>query len=327
MRFAQLQGNEDLRKALSGMVDAERIPHAILLHEDDGGGAFPLAWAFLQYLFCKHRHDGDSCGECPACGRIAKLIHPDVHIVFPTAGGVLSEQYMEPFRALALSNPRFREADLVRALGIEKKNAVIAVAEARRLLMKLSVSSLEGGYRAVVIYLPERLNADAANRLLKMIEEPPPQTQFILIAHQLERVLTTIASRCQRIRVRPASMPAALEFPEAELFEEWMSSLFVKDLTGALELSEQIAALPSRENARAFCIFAAESLRQVFLAQQGLTDVGTVSDRAREWATRCRPDFPAQALAALDRAQNFIGRNVNLKILFADLTDRLFVLL
>ena len=204
MKFAQVQGNEDVKQALVGMVDSGRIPHAILFHEDDGGGAFPLALAFLQYLFCRDRHDGDSCGVCPSCGKIAKLIHPDVHFVFPTAAGVLSEQYMEPLRKLVAERPDFREAELADALGIEGKNSMIAVTESRRLLEKLSLSALEGGWRAVVIYLPERLNAEAANRLLKMIEEPPAQTQFLLIAHQLERVLTTISSRCQRIRIRPA---------------------------------------------------------------------------------------------------------------------------
>ena len=325
MTFAQLQGNEDVKQALIGMVDADRVPHAILFHEDDGGGAFPLALAFLQYLFCKDRHDGDSCGSCPSCGKIAKLIHPDVHFLFPTAAGVLSEQYMEPFRKLVAERPAFREAELADALGIEGKNSVIAVAESRRLLDKLSLSALEGGYRAVVIYLPERMNAEAANRLLKMIEEPPALTQFLLIAHQPERVLTTISSRCQRIRVRPVSIVSGPVFADADLLDELMAALLSKDLLGALEVSERIAALPSREQAKTFCTFAADRFRQVFLAQQGIEGAGEISPQARDWAARCRKTFPRQALEVLNRTQTLIGRNVNLKILFTDMADRLYL--
>ena len=293
MTFAQIQGNDDVKQALTGMVDEGRIPHAILFHEDDGGGAFPIALAFLQYLFCRERSGGDSCGRCPSCGKIGRLIHPDVHFVFPTAAGALSEQFLEPLRRLVAERPAFREAELTDALGLAGKVPMIAVAESRRLLEKLSLSALEGGWRAVVIYLPERMNAEAANRLLKIIEEPPAQTQFLLIAHQMERVLPTIASRCQRIRVRAAGAAAAA----------------------------------TRESAKAFCAFTADRLRQVFLAQQGVEGIGEISPQARGWAAKCRKTFPRQALEVLDRTQTLIGRNVNLKILFTDMTDRLFLLI
>ncbi len=327
MTFAQVPGNQEVKQALIGMVDVGRVPHAILFHEDDGGGAFSLALAFLQYLYCRHRSGGDSCGQCPSCGKIAKLIHPDVHFVFPTAAGVLSEQYMEPLRRLVAEHPAFTEAELLEALGLEGKIPMIAVAESRRLLEKLSLSALEGGYRAVVIYLPERMNAEAANRLLKMIEEPPQQTQFLLISHQVEKVLTTISSRCQRIRIRPSGAAAETAFADAGLLDELMTALLGKDLLGALEVSERIAALPSRESAKAFCIFAADRLRQMFLCQQGVQGLGDCPPEVRRWAGRCRKTFPRQALEVLDRAMTLIGRNVNLKILFADMADRLYLLI
>ena len=327
MTFSQLQGNREVVQALVGMVDSGRVPHAILFHEDDGGGAFPLALAFLQYLYCRQRSGGDSCGSCPSCGKIAKLIHPDVHFVFPTAAGFLSEQYMEPLRRLVAVNPRFREAELAEALGIEGKNPMIAVSEARRLLEKLSLSALEGGYRSVVIYLPERMNAEAANRLLKMIEEPPLQTQFLLITHQAEKVLATVSSRCQRIRVQPEGRAAAVEFAEAELLDALMDSLLSRDLPGALEAAERIASLPSRESAKAFCLYAADRLREIFLVQQGVRLPGEISPEAQKWAGQCRKTFPRQALEVLDRAQTLIGCNVNLKILFTDMADRMFLLI
>ena len=91
MRFADIAGNEEVVRALAGMVDSGKIPHAIMLHEDDGGGAFPIVQAFLQYVYCKNREGGDSCGACPSCGKVSKLIHPDVHYIYPVNTGSSTE--------------------------------------------------------------------------------------------------------------------------------------------------------------------------------------------------------------------------------------------
>lgn len=328
MRFAQIQGNADVVRALVGMVDSGKVPHAIIFHEDDGGGAFPLCMAFLQYLYCEGRSGGDSCGVCPSCNRIGKLIHPDVHFIFPTAASAVSEQYMGQFRALVSSNPRFTEAELTSALGIEGKNSLIAVSESRHLLDTLSLSALEGGYRSVVIYLPEKMNPEAANRLLKMIEEPPARTEFLLITHQAERVLPTIASRCQHIRVRPSGEGCSeLNFSSPELFAELMDALLSKDLLSCLDISDRIAALPSRESAKAFCKFASDRLRLIFLASQGLTGAEAAGADILRWAAAVPRSFPRRALAVFDRGYALTERNVNAKILFTDIVNRLFLLI
>ncbi|MBQ9477770.1 MAG: hypothetical protein IJU63_08325 [Bacteroidales bacterium] len=341
MTFKQIPGNESVVRALAGMVDAGRVPHAILFHEDDGGGGIALCLAFLQYLFCEDRHDGDACGVCPTCNRIAKLIHPDVHFIYPVSGGsriAASEKptslsYIKYWRELVLSNPGFTEADLNAALGIEGKSALIAVGEAKELLDSLSLSALEGGYRAVVIYLPERMNQEAANRLLKVIEEPPELTQFLLVTHAPERVLPTIASRCQRLRILPAGFAPAADSVVTEenarfagLFGDLMDALLRRSVSRSLEVAEQLAALPSRESAKAFCKFAGERLREVFLLQQGLPQLAAGADeRTQSWAAQAKRTFPRTAMAALDRAHQLIERNVNPKILFTDLVDRMFL--
>ena len=326
MRLADIQGNDDVRKALAGMVGSGRIPHAILFHEDDGGGAFAVCTAFLQLLYCGERTGDDSCGACPSCNRISKLIHPDVHFIFPTAAGSVSLQYMEQFRRLALQNPSFSEAELGEALGIEGKNSMIAVSEAKSLLETLSLSALEGGYRAVVVYLPEKMNQEAANRLLKIIEEPPALTQFLLITHHPEKVLQTIASRCQRIRIRPYAPAEAVAGEESGQWAGLMEALLARDLLAALDAADEIASASSRESAKAFCKFAGESLRRMFLRQQEMPVTGGVPQE-EEWARRCRKTFPRQAMDVLNRAQGLVDRNVNLKILFADMADRLFLLI
>ena len=151
MRFAELKGNDGLRRVLPEMVDSGRIPHAMLFSEDDGGGAFALCLAFLQYLYCQDRRNGDSCGECPSCNKISKLIHSDLHILFPTSATKPSWTLAAEFRELAAANPYFREAELNAALKLDGKNTSITVADSRHLLDALSLTALEGGYRSVII--------------------------------------------------------------------------------------------------------------------------------------------------------------------------------
>jgi len=330
MRFSEIQGNGEVLAALSGMVDSGRIPHAIMLHEDDGGGAIEIALAFLQYLYCHSRRDGDSCGECPSCNKISKLIHPDVHFIFPVTSPNTSTGCLTAWRELVRSNPHFTETELSEALGMEGKSSIIAVGESKALLETLSLSALEGGYRSVVIYLPEKMNQEAANRLLKMIEEPPALTQFLLITHSPEKVLTTISSRCQRIRV-VSHMPARAVSGESaglysDLFGRLMDALVGRDLLASIGVGEEIAALPSRESAKAFCKFAADRLRCIFILQQRLDALKADDDpRLAVWASKCRKTFPRIASGHVDRALSLIDRNVNLKILFTDLVDRLYM--
>jgi len=313
MTFASIQGNEAVKDSLAAMISSGKVPHAIMFHEQAGGDAFQMTIAFLDCLY----------GGNP---RVEKLIHPDIHFVFPTAAGTTSEQYMQQFRELALSNPRFTEAQLLESLGIEGKNSMIAVSEAKKILEDLSLSALEGGYRSVVILFPEKMNQESSNRLLKMIEEPPAKTQFVLITHNPENVLQTISSRCQRIRIAPrqgAAQTISSAFPR-ELLPQYMDALVSRDLLSALEVSDRIASLPSREVAKAFCREASEVMRNLFISSQGIRGLADADEQTIRWAGSCRKTFPRMALFALSRAITLIDRNVNQKIVFTDLTDRLF---
>lgn len=299
----------NIEEILKGMVDAGRVPHAIMFSEPDGGPAFGLTVGFLKYLY----------GE--AGGRVAKLIHPDVHFIFPTTSPQTSSSLAPQFRELALANPSFTEAELNSALGIEGKSSLIAVAEAKEVLSSLSLSALEGGWRSVVIYLPEKMNQETANRLLKSIEEPSEKTLFILITHAPEKVLRTIWSRCQHFQLGDALR--APDFDSPELLDTLMDALSSRDLFAALEAGEKISSLPSRENAKAFCKFAADAMRNLFIAQQGLDLPSTSSGKASEWAPRFKKTFPRAAAACFDRAARLVDRNVNTKIVFTDLVNRL----
>ena len=361
MIFDGIAGNADVKRALAGMAGSGRVPHALMFYENDGCGALLLALGFLECL--------------TGSQKVRKLIHPDVHFIFPVTKGSkvsvdkpTSENYLQYWRELVDRNPYFLENELNDALGIEGKSSVIAIAEAKFIIEKLSFHSLEGGWRAIVVYLPEKMNKDTANRLLKSIEEPPEQTLFLFVTHAPERVLSTISSRCQGIRVLPLSkeeVAGVLEGrfgrPEAEalaaaevsggsvgralaylsesgeagaeaaLFAALMDALLAKDLMAAQDVGEQLAALPSRERAKAFCRYAAEGLRKIFMLQQGLGQIAGAAPAEAEafagYAARCRKTFPRKALPLLDNALMLIERNINLKILFCDLVDRLYILI
>ncbi|MCQ2184163.1 MAG: hypothetical protein MJY62_01970 [Bacteroidales bacterium] len=348
MKFSEVVGNDALKHTLSGMVDSGRVPQALLLYENDGHGAFPLAMAFLQYLSCHNRSDGDSCGCCPVCGRVSKMIHPDIHFVFPTNTGsksgslaskdVVSDIYMNDFRNLALRNPYFTGEELCDAIGVQGKTTDINVAEASSIIRNLSLTPLEDGYRSVVIYLPEKMGVQAANKLLKILEEPPQKTIFVLITHDPEKMLQTIFSRCQSARVLPLSREQwALvhkdaesendEFPR-ECFNNLVSCIINRDFLGALSVGESLADLKDREKQKAFCIFASKELRKIFMIQQKMNNFAFClpSEEADmvKFAAALKKTWPRQAQTMLDSAVMLLERNVNQKILFCDLVVRMF---
>ena len=320
-------GNTEVVAALHQMVASGHVPHALLLHEDDGGGAFPLSINFLEELYS-------------GSPRVQKLIHPDIHFVFPVAGSdkPVSLQFMGKFRELALENPYFFENELYTAIGIEGKQGNISVNEARSILDRLSLSAVEGGYRTVLVYLPEKMNAQAANALLKMVEEPPAKTLFVLITHAPEKVLVTISSRCLHMRVQPLSPEAEREVHAREnasnqaltdLFHDLLEAIVSRDRLKALETGEAVAELKVREQQKTFCRLASEDLRRLFFLQK-MPALARVPEGEEDFYKRMagalKPTFPRRGMAALDRALLLVERNVNQKILFTDLVNQLYSL-
>lgn len=323
----KVYGNTEVVAALHKMVESGHVPHAMLLHEDDGGGAFPLVLNFLEELY----------GGNP---RVQRLIHPDIHFVFPVAGPdkPVSLQFIGPFRELVLDNQYFFENELYTAIGIEGKQAGISVHEARSILERLSLSAVEGGYRTVVMYLPEKMNVQAANALLKMVEEPPQNTLFLLITHAPEKVLVTISSRCLHMRVQPLSPEAEVEVHAREaagntalvdLFHDLLEAIVARDMLKAIETGEAVADLKVREQQKSFCRLASEDLRRIFMLQK-MPQLAHVPEGDQDFYGRMssalKPTFPRRALGVMDRALMLIERNVNQKILFTDMVNQLYML-
>ena len=363
MQLTDVIGNEAARRALEGMAESGRIPGALMFYENDGCGALALAMAFLDGIYGHDR-------------KVSRLVHPDIHFIFPTASStkvegkvsdLVPEAFIEYWRELVSENPYFLENELSTALGIEGKSSAINVRTANHIISTLSLTPVERGYKAVVIYLPEKMNEQAANKLLKVVEEPPEKTVFLMITHAPDKVIPTISSRCQGIRVLPleasevasalvrdfgkgeeeaaeaaamagGSIGVALDYlSERTDYETWMDifsdlteALVARDLSGSLDCGERMAALPSREKQKAFCKFASECLRKIFMTRQGMPGLAVVGEDEKEFYARVsgklKASFPRRAAAAFDRAANLIGRNVNQKMVFCDLVDRLFLI-
>ena len=214
MLFSEIIGHEDLKKRLIQSVRESRVSHAQLFLGPEGSGKLPLAMAYAQYINCTNRSETDSCGVCPSCRKFMSLTHPDLHFVFPTATN--KEVKQNPESDLFISNWRSYLSDCqcyadlsdwFNKLDIENKQGVINVRDAATILRKLSFKAYESEYKIAIIWMAEKLNVQCANKLLKLIEEPPEKTLFILIAENQEELLTTIRSRCMLVKVPKIAMP------------------------------------------------------------------------------------------------------------------------
>ena len=210
MKFSDVIGHDDLKRRLSQQIDAGRISHAQLFSGAAGYGTLPLALAYVQYLFCPNRHDGDSCGVCPSCQQIASLAHPDLHFVFPVnkqnkkSGEVItSDMFLDQWRELwRESGGIFTPEEWYDRLDLGKTmKGLITAKESEEIIRKLQFKSFSSDYKAMIIWLPEAMNQEAANKILKILEEPWEKTLFILVSERPDLLLQTITSRTQEVAV------------------------------------------------------------------------------------------------------------------------------
>jgi len=200
--FSQIIGQEAVKQQLRQSIRDGRIPHAQLFAGKTGIGKLQLALAYAQYLNCPHRTAEDSCGTCPTCLQFEKLQHPDLHFVFPIVGSdEVCDNFLAPWREIILEKGYFDLDDWHQALGVETKQSMIYEKESGEILRKLSLKPYGEGYKVMIIWQPEKMNAVVANKLLKILEEPPAQTIFLLVSEHPEQLLTTIQSRVQLVRV------------------------------------------------------------------------------------------------------------------------------
>ena len=210
MKFADIIGQQALKRHLAESIDRGRISHAQLFTGAAGTGALPLAIAYAQYLNCPNRKNGDSCGVCPSCQQISQLAHPDVHFVFPvnkqgkkSGEAVLSSDFMPLWREMvADTNGYFTRQMWYDRLDLGKTlQGMISAKEADEIIRRLSFKSFESEYKVMIVWLPEVMNEEAANKILKILEEPWEKTIFLLVSERPDRLLQTILSRTQEVAV------------------------------------------------------------------------------------------------------------------------------
>jgi len=202
MLFREIIGQEATKQQLRQTVREGRIPHAQLFTGISGIGKLQLALAYAQYLNCPNRTESDSCGTCPTCLQYQHLQHPDLHFVFPIVGSdETCDSFLEQWRQIILDKHYFDLEEWHKALNVETKQSMIYEKESGEILRKLSLKPYGDGYKVMIIWQPEKMNTTTANKLLKMLEEPPSQTIFLLVSEHPEQLLTTIQSRVQTIRI------------------------------------------------------------------------------------------------------------------------------
>lgn len=319
MKFADIIGHDTLKQRLRAQIDAGRVSHAQLFTGNAGYGSLPLALAYVQYLFCKNRHDGDSCGVCPSCQQIEALAHPDLHMVYPVnkrekrSGEVItSDLFIKEWRELWQQNKGiFSTEEWYAMLDLGKTmKGLISAKESEEIIRKLQFKSFSSDYKAMIIWLPEAMNQEAANKILKILEEPWEKTLFILVSEHPEQLLSTITSRTQEVSVGRIDIPtleqiainegksqqeahniarlangSMLELRELlrgetddtrttsfELFTRLMRLSYNDKHLELFEWADDIAAL-SREGQRHFLLHAVRLLRESYMLHAGLDSI------------------------------------------------------
>ncbi|MDR2026715.1 MAG: DNA polymerase III subunit delta [Prevotellaceae bacterium] len=363
MQFKDVVGQKELKEKLVSTVTDGRVSHAQLFEGAAGYGGLPLALAYAQYISCKNKSN-DSCGVCPSCIKYNKLIHPDLHFVFPvnTTKKVkdkpVSDNFLTEWRKIVTDQKYFSEQNWYECMGIDNKQGNISAHEADRILSKLNYKPFEADNKIMIIWLPERLNSTSANRLLKLIEEPPKNTVFIFVTENSGNILPTIYSRTQRIRLHPLTEDdiitslKELGFNEKEAFTasrlsegdyikamqvlqasesaktnfdsfvQFMRMSYQNDIPGLLEWAEYMASF-GREKQKSFLVFAERLIRENFILNKKIEDIVYLGYEELEWARKFSVFINESNVFELYRQLNIcipqISQNGNAKIIFADL--------
>jgi DNA polymerase-3 subunit delta' len=206
MNFSQIPGQNDIKIKLLRSVKEERVSHAQLFAGPEGCGSMALALAYARYISCENRSESDSCGTCKSCVKYEKLIHPDLHFVFPVIKGKkatdpVSDNYIEEWREFVKKSPYFSLNNWMDSIDVGNAQGMIFASEASEIIKKLNLKTFESDFKIMIIWLPEKMHQATSNKLLKMIEEPPEKTLFLLVSEEPDKVISTILSRCQLVKI------------------------------------------------------------------------------------------------------------------------------
>jgi DNA polymerase III subunit delta' len=389
MLFKNVIGQTDVKLHLVNMVQQDRISHALLFLGKEGCGALPLAIAFAQYIVCEkvnrkgadpagpslfgeetppptHQGMTDACGECPSCQKMLQLMHPDVHFSYPviprkSGDKPLSSDYISEWREFIAKYPYGNSYDWLQFIGAENKQGNISAHECNNIIHKLSLKSFESGFKILLMWMPEYLGNEG-NKLLKLIEEPPPDTLFLLVAENESLILQTILSRTQLVKIpaltnqeitsalvskanmaedpaRQIALIAEGNYHEAlqlmqhadedwqSLLREWLNAILKGGPIAQVKWIDEVSKL-GREKQKQFLRYFNHLLEQAIRLQAMGADNLHLAEKDKDFAARLNKiaGFNQQQaiIEELDKASYYIERNANPKMLFHALTIKLY---
>ena len=370
--FQQVIAQQGVKEHLLQMVRDNQLPHALMFCGPQGAGKLPLALAFARYLLCTRSADSDACGECTGCRMLDSWAHPDLHFSFPVYKGKasdhpVSDNFLEAWRNQLLENPYFDTEMWLNDIKAENQQITFYVQESDSLQRKLALKSSQGGRKVVLMWLPEKMSQEVANKLLKLIEEPPLHTYFLLVSEDPEMVLGTIQSRVQRINVPSLSeeeianalvslhaVPEeqaqniahisrgnytdALKRLEAgneqqqffELFVQLMRSSYMRNLKELQAWTQAVKEL-GRERQKRMLEYFQRLLRENFMYNFRKEEMSYMTKEEEQFGQKFAPFInETNVIGIMDElsdAQRDIEQNVNAQMVFFDFALKMIILL
>lgn len=372
MYFRDIIGQEEVKGRLIQSAKLGIVPHAQLFTEQGGAGAFALAVAYARYLNCRQRSDTDACGQCASCLKYDALAHPDLHFVFPIVSKKekkkeVCDDYLTEWRGFLQGRPYFSIDQWLEYMDAGNSQAIIYSKESDEIIRKLTLKIYEADYRVLLVWLPEKLHQTCANKLLKVIEEPPTNTIILMVSEAPDLIIGTIQSRAQRINVRPIKEEAVYEalirqyhlveddakriahlaagnYMKAmeaismgeenefflEQFKAMMRNSWARNVKGMRAMADTMAAI-GRERQKNFFAYCQHLIRENFVYRFQSAELNYMNKEEAGFAVNFAPFVNERnvfdLMDELAKAEQHIAQNVNAKMVFFDLGLRITVLI
>ncbi len=372
MYFRDIVGQTEIKQHLIESVQKGYVPHARMLYGLEGVGKLPLAIAYSRYLNCENPKDADACGKCPSCSKFDKLAHPDLHFAFPMVQNraeklLVCDNYLPQWRSFLSEKIYFNLGDWLQYIDAKNAQGMIYAQESEEIIRKLSLKVYEAKYKIMIVWLPEKMNLECANKLLKLIEEPPARTIFLLISEDLDKVIPTIKSRCQPLYIKPieyddmigaitntyslsltdaqsvahianGSYSKAIQLIEADdssqmllnLFDKMMGAASSREIKFIKGIADELSK-KGREVQKSFLTYSLRMFREYFVGNLNVPELVYLNRHEQQ----LRQQYPGtinerniEVLAhEFSLAHKQIEQNGNAKIIFLDLCLKLTMLI
>ena len=372
MQFSEITGQSSIKQRLLNSFRDGRLSHAQLFLGPEGCGTLALAIAYSQYINCPNKTATDSCGNCPSCIKYKNLVHPDLHFVFPIVTTTkfkdpVSDNYITEWRKINIeTKSQFNLNDWLDYIDAENKQGSIQKNESTEITRKLNLKTYEADYKTMIIWMADKMNETCANKILKILEEPPPHTLFILISENSDAILATILSRTQIVKIPKIDKQSMFDYIKSEyhladeealfvaenangnaiaaksivsiseeigLFFESFTTLmrksYQRDFEGLIDWSKQIATW-GREKQKTFLEYSLTMIRNNFVMNQKANSILHMSKMESDFSTKFSTfitDSNIEEFSVLfSDAHYHIERNGSAKIIFLDMALKIAIL-